>query len=381
MIAAAHEAQAAAQASPTNSRLAHKAAAAHHAGSVAEERMRLRQRRDRERQDIPLSPIEPEAVLQPRKDGVSRPSYKPIAMVHEAGLIVGQHVEPTSERDALKPILDQHLAAYGQMPMTVLLDAGFFSFPVLALMVEHDIDVSCPSGRANGEDDWQRRAGRAGRFPKQAFQYIEEHDIYRCPAGRELIYQQWHLDNFHRRYRLYRGTRCNDCPLRERCTYSKYGRSLKRYASEELKEAMAQVLNQPAARATYRRRQAIVEPCFAELRERQGLKRFHRRGLKAVRAEFALHCIAFNLRRRCVGAYLSCLFFRSGSPRTVSAGSLRLSLQIHPLTRSTFFTTPFIDSLLSEVRGKIGSRRCRQRAAHGVRVDRFAHPALILIDA
>lgn len=141
VIAAAHEAQAAAQASPTNSRLAHKAAAAHHAGSLAEERMRLRQRRDRGRQDIPLSPIEPEAVLQPRKDGVSRPSYKPSAMVHEAGLIVGQHVEPTSERDALKPILDQHLAAYGQMPMTVLLDAGFSSFPVLALMVEHDIDV------------------------------------------------------------------------------------------------------------------------------------------------------------------------------------------------------------------------------------------------
>jgi hypothetical protein len=67
-----------------------------------------------------------------------------------------------------------------------------------------------------------------------------------------------------------------------------------RYQGEELKEAMAQVLSQPAARAKYQRRQAIVEPCFAELRERQGLKRFHRRGLAAVRVEFALHCIAFN---------------------------------------------------------------------------------------
>jgi hypothetical protein len=49
--------------------------------------------------------------------------------------------------------------------------------------------------------------------------------------------------------------------------------------------AMAQVLSQPAARAKYHR-QALVEPCFAELRERQGLKRFHRRGLAAVRVEF-----------------------------------------------------------------------------------------------
>jgi hypothetical protein len=67
--------------------------------------------------------------------------------------------------------------------------------------------------------------------------------------------------------------------------------------------AMAQVLSQPAARAKYHR-QALVEPCFAELRERQGLKRFHRRGLAAGRVEFALHCIAFNLKKAVHGRLL-----------------------------------------------------------------------------
>jgi Transposase DDE domain len=67
---------------------------------------------------------------------------------------------------------------------------------------------------------------------------------------------------------------------------------------------MVQALSQPAARAKYQRRQAIVEPCFAELRERQGLKRFHRRGLAAVRVEFALHCIAFNLKKAVRGPLL-----------------------------------------------------------------------------
>jgi hypothetical protein len=38
-----------------------------------------------------------------------------------------------------------------------------------------------------------------------------------------------------------------------------------------------------------------VERVLAEMRERQGLKRFHRRGLLGVRAEFALHSRAFNL--------------------------------------------------------------------------------------
>jgi phenylpyruvate tautomerase PptA (4-oxalocrotonate tautomerase family) len=48
-------------------------------------------------------------------------------MVHESGLILGQHVDPSSERAGLKPMLEQHATACGQKPKTVLLDAGFAS--------------------------------------------------------------------------------------------------------------------------------------------------------------------------------------------------------------------------------------------------------------
>ena len=60
---------------------------------------------------------------------------------------------------------------------------------------------------------------------------------------------------------------------------------------------MAQVMAQPGARRAYGRRRAMVEPVFAELRQRQGLTRFLRRGLAGVRLEFALHCLAYNLKR------------------------------------------------------------------------------------
>lgn len=161
----------------------------------------------------------------------------------------------------------------------------------------------CPSGRARAEDDWEKPISRGGRFPKQAFHYLPEQDVYQCPAGNEL-YPEWRsVDRYGRRYRRYRATTCNSCRLLDRCTASSNGRALKRYVGEEFREMMAAVLNHPAARTKYRRRKAIIEPCCAELRERQGLKRFHRRGLKAVRAEFALHCIAFNLKK----AVLKCL--------------------------------------------------------------------------
>src|SRR2546428_12079337 len=51
-----------------------------------------------------------------------------------------------------------------------------------------------------------------------------------------------------------------------------------------------------------------MEPLWADLRERQRLTRFHRRGLAKVKLEFALHCAAYNLRKVAVGAGLALLF-------------------------------------------------------------------------
>src|SRR6266852_5875212 len=80
----------------------------------------------------------------------------------------------------------------------------------------------------------------------------------------------------------------------------------------------------PAAGGTaqLRRRGAIIEPLWADLRERQRLTRFHRRGLAKIKLEFALHCAAYNLRKVAVGAGLALLFtlsIRSTSRRHLVA--------------------------------------------------------------
>ncbi len=90
-------------------------------------------------------------------------------MVHESGLIVGQHVDPSSEREGLKPMMEQHAAACGQMPKTVLLDAKFASLPMLALMVECDIDVLCPTGRRPAKTIGNDEPGAAADSPNKPF--------------------------------------------------------------------------------------------------------------------------------------------------------------------------------------------------------------------
>ena len=118
-----------------------------------------------------------------------------------------------------------------------------------------------------------------------------------CPANEVLSYADRGNDGRGRRYRRYRTPACAHCPVRVQCTTGQQGRSIKRYAGDEYKEAMAQVLLQPRARAVYGQRMRIAETVHAEFRERFGLRRFHRRGLRAVRAEFGLYCIAFNLKK------------------------------------------------------------------------------------
>ena len=70
-----------------------------------------------------------------------------------------------------------------------------------------------------------------------------------------------------------------------------------RYDGDEWKEAMSQVFADGRARRAYAQRKAYVEPVFAELRLRQGLTRFRRRGRRGASLEFALHCTAYNLKR------------------------------------------------------------------------------------
>lgn len=54
-------------------------------------------------------------------------------------------------------------------------------------------------------------------------------------------------------------------------------------------------MKSPAGRATYSRRKEIVEPRFGYIKHDLGVRRFLRRGLEKVRAEWTLVCTAVNV--------------------------------------------------------------------------------------
>lgn len=292
----AEQAQKEAEAEPEDVQLRESAAAAQHVADVARERCERREAQGKNSASVLIVPSDPDAVIQPRKDGAQRPGYKPTTLMHESGVIIGQYVHPSSETAAVAPLLEQHERIFAKGPVALLIDAGFHSGPLLRELVEREIDVLCPSGQAMGKEDWEKK-GHPGLYAKSVFRYAEERNAYECPAGQWLSCVGKSRDGGGRDYRTYRTSACSQCALRAHCTKSKRGRSIKRYTGDEFKEAMGQVLEQPGARKLYRRRMAIAEPVHAEMRERFGLRRFQRRGLLGSRVEFALCCVAINLKK------------------------------------------------------------------------------------
>ena len=61
------------------------------------------------------------------------------------------------------------------------------------------------------------------------------------------------------------------------------------------KQAMQHKLRTERGRAIYRRRKAVVEPVFGQIKEQRGFRRFSMRGLEKVRAEWKLVCATANL--------------------------------------------------------------------------------------
>jgi transposase len=84
------------------------------------------------------------------------------------------------------------------------------------------------------------------------------------------------------------------------------------------RERMTRKLSTKKGRSEYRRRKAIVEPVFGQIKEARGFRRFRLRGLAKVTGEWHLVCAVHNLGK----------LFRSGR-----AGRLLASRQPRPLVR------------------------------------------------
>lgn len=261
-----------------------------------EQRKASRRKRGKGTDSLCISASEPQAMVQRLKRGRGfAASYTPSVLANEDRIITAMAVDGSSETSVMAQMLDQHARIAGSQTKEVLLDAGYFDDEVIAATLERDVSLLCPSGQWPAPEEKS-----TGKFHKSRFQYDPYTDTYRCPADQILTrVSKVAPSAVTREQTVYAPLSCSGCPLRNRCTSAKV-RKIKRYPEDEAREALRLVMEQPEAQRAFCQRKAMVEPVFAMLRYQQKLDRFRRRGLAAVKREFALHAMAYNLARAAV---------------------------------------------------------------------------------
>ena len=260
---------------------------------VLDEREKSRKRSGRSLDTLMISETEPEAMIQPAKRGRGMAaSYKPSILANENRFITALALDPSSETKVVEAMLDQNRRVTGAQPDELLLDAGYFDNGVIAATLEREISLLCPDGKTPGEV----KHGKV--YAKSQFVYDEASDSYRCPANQLLLkLREKAATPLKETHAIYGTNACGKCPVRSACITADRGRRIERFATDVQRDALRAVMEQPKVKTIFAKRQTMVEPVFSHLRGKQGLNRFRRMGLAAIKREFALHAIAHNISR------------------------------------------------------------------------------------
>lgn len=195
----------------------------------------------------------------------------------ETHLIVAHEViNQGHDRDQLTPMANAAKTALKRDDLQILADKGYFSGGEILACHEQGITATVPRPDTSGS-----RAH--GRYVKADFAYDPGADVYRCPAGEELIYHST-LEQQGLQMRRYCTTTCPDCPLRSRCT-TNVVRRISRWEHEHLVEAADARRRDTSAPMMIRR--STVEHPFGTIKAWMGHTHFLTRRLPNVRTEWS----------------------------------------------------------------------------------------------
>lgn len=191
-----------------------------------------------------------------------------------------------SDRAQLSTMAAKAKHAMGVDALDAIADKGYFKGEEIRTCEGIGVTAFVPRPLTSG-------AKAQGRFGKQDFVYLEQENVYRCPAGERLTYRYTSVEadmTLH----SYWSSNCQTCALHDQCTTGKE-RRIKRWEHEEVVEAMERRLDRrPDAMRI--RRQTVEHP-FGTLKAWMGSTHFLMKTLKHVRTEISLHILAYNLKR------------------------------------------------------------------------------------
>ena len=217
-----------------------------------------------------ISTTDPDASVTRYSGGKSKLRYKTHRAVDpEHEVITATKVTPgsTDDGDMLEEMIESHEHNTQSKVDTVVADSKYGKIDNFLRCYDLDKKAHVPSLEQTHKGSGRQK----GIFPKEAFIYHPDTDIFICPAGETLRRRHYNKKRKHYEYKS-SAEKCARCELRKKCTRAKDGRSLKRHARQDELDIMLNEANSKSAKRDIKHRQDLSERSFA-WSKRYGYKR------------------------------------------------------------------------------------------------------------
>jgi transposase len=244
--------------------------------------------------DLVVSRTDPEAGLVAR-DGVPLAFYYKAHIGVDGGrrrIITAVEVTPGEVADEylLDRLLKEHAGSTGRQVQEVIADTKYGTHANYVRLEQAGIRATIPPHSAMRE---------RGEYRADRFVYDLASDRYRCPTGQYLRRQGSSHTAGAAGGIIYRGQPkvCGGCPAKAACCPTGVARTLLRPDDAGLRDRTLAHLRTRRARHHRRQRSCWSETANAELKERHGLHRAHRRGRDQVVIQALSAAMAYNLKK------------------------------------------------------------------------------------
>ena len=201
----------------------------------------------------------------------------------------------------------------------LLADAGYSNEKNMQKVFEENIDAYIPDNKFRKRDpafadadkyrksiDRKHTTRKARWFKPSDFVMSADKKSLTCPAGNKLYVQNSNYTSTEglkgTRYLGWK-TKCRGCKLRAKCIRGQKAemrsvvifRDTSRAVRGVFMKKMIEKIITAKGRFYYSRRMGIVEPVFANIRDKLGLNKFTLRGKPKVGTQWKLYCMAHNI--------------------------------------------------------------------------------------
>jgi transposase len=241
---------------------------------------------------------DPDATMLRTKTGQLLPAYMIVAGTQNQFLLHYSLHQRASESDAFLPHLRELTKRHGRLPSSIVADAAYGSEENYDVLAQAEVTAYLKYSTY----DQERKKRRVLRYDRQDFSYEPEQDAYRCPQGRRLGFLREQADTtrtgYKTRTRLYQCESCDGCPVQEQCLRGKGPRTVSRNPRlEAFRHEARERLSCEEGIALYRQRGTEPESVFGDVKENQGFRRFHLRGVAKINVEVGLLGLAHNIKK------------------------------------------------------------------------------------